>query len=270
MWRVALAAALAAVVLPAPAGTAEQVSGQRAKRFVYRLAALGPRVAGSATERRAAALVRDELRRLGYRVRIQRFPLPRGGFSQNVVGLSRGPTTAIVAAHLDGVSGTVAANDNGSGVAALLEVARALRARPGLLVAALGAEERHETGSPLHLGSARLMRGISAAGKRRVAVAVSLDMVGVGWSLEARGLEPFPNRSARRVLAAGRRLGLPTVYHQDTGQSDHAEMTRGGLPASWIEWRWDPCWHEPCDRPDRVSASKLEAASRLAVAAVRR
>jgi len=266
------AAVLAGVLLLASPGSAarapDDVSGQRAKRFIHRLVALGPRVAGSGAERRAAALVRRELDTLGYRVRIQRFALPRGGFSQNVVGLSRGPATAVVVAHLDGVSGTVAANDNGSGVAAMLEVARALRGRRGVVVAALGAEERHETGSSLHLGSARLMRGISAAGRRRIRVAISLDMVGVGWSFEARGLEGTPNRSARRVLSAARGLGIHAVYHQDTGQSDHAEMTRGGLPATWVEWRWDTCWHQRCDRPDRVSAAKLAVAARVAVAAV--
>lgn len=269
MARLALLAGLLILAVPAEAGTVEQPSATRAKRFVYRLASLGPRVAGSAAERRAAALVQRELRRLGYRVRVQRFRLPRGGRSQNVVGLTRGPARALVVAHLDGVAGTVAANDNGSGVAAMLEVARALRRKRGVIVAALGAEERHETGSALHLGSARLMRGISAAGKRRIRVALSLDMVGVGPSFEVRGLEPSPNRSARRALRAARSLGYRMTYRADTGQSDHAEMTRGGLPAAWVEWTWDTCWHQPCDRPDRVSAAKLAAAARVTVAAAR-
>jgi Iap family predicted aminopeptidase len=265
--RLAVFLAAALLGFPAAAGSAEQVSGPRAKRFVHRLAALGPRPAGSAAERRAGAMVESELRSLGYRVRVQPFRLPDGGTSRNVVGLSRGPVRAIVVAHLDGVAAGPAANDNGSGVAAMLEVARELRGRPGLLVAALGAEERVQTGSPVHLGSARLMRGISAAGRRRIRVALSLDMVGVGWSFEARGLEPGPNRSARAALRAGRALGYRVVYHQDTGQSDHAEMTRGGLPAGWIQWRWDSCWHLSCDRSDRVSSAKLGAAARVAVLA---
>ena len=175
----------------------------------------------------------------------------------------------MVVAHLDGVPEGPAANDNGSGVAAMLEVARGLRGRP-VLVAALGAEERAWTASKVHLGSARLMRGISSTGRRRIRVALSLDMVGVGWSFEVRGLEPAPNRSSRLALATGRSLGLPVVYHRDNGLSDHAEMTRGGLPATWIEWRWDPCWHTRCDRADRLVPAKLAAASRLALATVRR
>ena len=172
-------------------------------------------------------------------------------------------------AHLDGVSAGPAANDNGSGIGALLEVARLLGDRPGVLFAALGAEERVMTGSKLHLGSARLLRSLGPADRRRVRLVLSLDMVGYGPTLNIRGLEKGPNRSAVIALAAARRLGLPASYLQDRGQSDHEEFTRGGIPAAWVEWRWDPCWHTACDRTGRVRPEKLSAAIRLAVAAVR-
>jgi Zn-dependent M28 family amino/carboxypeptidase len=262
--RLALVPALLVLAASAASG-AEQVSGPRAKAFATRLAALGPRPAGSANELRAGQMVQRELRSLGYRVQIQPFSLPRGGRSRNIVGRTPGPLRAIVVAHVDGVSAGPAANDNGSGVAAMLEVARELARRPGLLVAALGAEERVETGSPLHLGSARLVRGLSRADRRSVRVALSLDMVGVGPTLNVRGLESAPNRSARHALARARALRLPATYRQDTGQSDHAELTRAGIPAAWIQWRWDTCWHTACDRPHRLEPSKLAVAARLAL-----
>ncbi|MDQ3874640.1 MAG: M28 family metallopeptidase [Actinomycetota bacterium] len=174
----------------------------------------------------------------------------------------------LVVAHLDGVRAGPAANDNASGVAAMLEVARALRGRSGVLVAALGAEERVETGASEHLGSKRLLAGISRAGRRRIRLALSLDMVGVGGTLNVLGLEPSPNRSARLAVAAARRLGLRPVYRAG-GDSDHAELTRGGLPAAWIQWRWDRCWHSACDVAARVRAGKLAVAVRLTVTAAR-
>lgn len=260
----ALAALGACIVLvPSSLGAAPATSGVRAKQFAALLAALGPRPAGSATERRAGTLVAERLRLLGYRVLVQRVPLPRGGESRNIVGLSPGSRRVLVVAHLDGVTAGPAANDNGSGVGAMLEVARALRGREGVLVAALGAEERVETGSPLHLGSARLLRGLSARTRRR-AIALSLDMVGVGSALHIRGLEPTPNRSARLALARARARGLSVTYRQDTGQSDHAELTRGGLEAAWIQWHWDTCWHLACDRAERVDSAKLGQATKLA------
>lgn len=263
--RAALVGA-ALLVLALPASAAEP-SGTRAKRTVAAIAALGPRPAGSANERRAGAIVARRLRGLGYRVRTQRFALPRGGRSLNVVGLTRARPLVVVVAHLDGVGAGPAANDNGSGVAAMLEVARALRGRNGVLVAALGAEEQVETGSSEHLGSSRLLAGFSREGRRRIRLALSLDMVGVGPTLNVRGIEPAPNRSARRALAAARRLGLVATYRQDGGLSDHEELTRGGLPAAWVQWRWDTCWHSACDVASRVSGAKLEAAARLAAAA---
>jgi Zn-dependent M28 family amino/carboxypeptidase len=162
-------------------------------------------------------------------------------------------------AHVDGVAGTAAANDNASGVAVLLELAAALAEREGVLVAGLGAEERRETGSPLHLGSLRLTRSLPRSG---VSVAVALDMVGVGTRLHVRGLEATPNASARALLRAGR-----ATYLRDPGHSDHAELTRGGIPAAWVQWREDACWHRRCDVPSRVRPLKLEAAYVLALRA---
>jgi hypothetical protein len=84
-------------------------------------------VAGSATERRAAAVVTARFAKLGLPPVVQAVPLPRGGASRNLVfRTGGGPLRAIVVAHLDGVSAGPAANDNGSGVGALIEVAREL------------------------------------------------------------------------------------------------------------------------------------------------
>jgi hypothetical protein len=245
------------------------MSGPRAKAFVERLAAAGPRVAGSGNERRAARLVSARLRALGYPVTVQTFPLPRGGTSRNVVARTKAPIRVVVVAHMDGVSAGPAANDNGSGVAAMLEVAAALRGRDGVLFAALGAEERHETGSRLHLGSARLVRSLPKQARPGIKLALSLDMVGVGSTLNVRGLEPAPNRSSRLAIARGRSIGLVPRYLRDSGVSDHAELTRAGIPAALVTWRWDPCWHERCDRAARVSAKKLMASARMTVVAAR-
>ena len=264
----ALAGVVAALVLAGPAGAAE-FSGRRAKATVVKIASLGPRVAGSGNERKAGRIVAERLRGLGYSVVVQRVRLPDGDTSRNVVGRSPGPLRAVVVAHLDGVSGTVAANDNASGVAVMLEVARALRGRDGVLVAAVGAEERQETGSRLHLGSARLVRGLSRAQRRSIRLALSLDMVGVGTRLTVRGLERRPNRSARLTLGRARALGFRASYLRDEGLSDHAELTRAGVPAALFTWRWDDCWHEPCDRPERVKPRKLRKVGRTVVAAAR-
>ena len=154
------------------------------------------------------------------------------------------PARVVVLAHADWVRGTTAANDNGSGIGALL----------GVVVAALGAEERIETRSRYHLGSLAFVRGLSPADRRSIRFAVSLDMVAVGTRLRVRGIEAAPNRSARMLMPAA------TYLRDPLGQSDHAELTRAGIPAAWLEWRDDRCWHAACDRVARLDARKLQAA----------
>src|SRR5215216_3105660 len=176
-----LGCACAAALLAGGSAARVDQAGVRAKQTVRAIAVLGPRVAGSANELRAARVVRARFTRLGQPPVVQRVPLPRGGASRNLVFRTGGaPLRAIVVAHLDGVSAGPAANDNGSGVGALLEVARLLRNRPGMLYAALGAEERVMTGSRLHLGSARLLRSLGGADRRSTRLVLSLDMVGYG------------------------------------------------------------------------------------------
>jgi aminopeptidase YwaD len=257
-----LALAAVAALLPG-AGSADPGPGARAKATVALLAAEGPRPAGEpGAELFAQRHVAAVLRGLGYRVVLQGFSLPNGRATVNVVGLStRGPPRVLLAAHLDGVRGSPAANDNASGVAVLLELARALRGRPGVWVVATGAEERAVTTSRVHLGSLRLLRAISPNARRTVGLAAVLDMVGVGTRLHVRGIERSPNRSARRLLRGG------GTYLPDGGESDHAELSRGGLPTAWVQWREDRCWHEPCDRAARVDPRLLQAAYRLVLSA---
>jgi aminopeptidase YwaD len=256
-FAVALAALAAWGAPDASTGQAETRPGERALATVQAFAR--PRPPGSSGERFVASRVEARLRSLGYAVSRQAFRLPRGGSSRNVVGRTPGPLRVIVVAHMDGVAGTAAANDNASGVAVLLELAAALAERNGVLVAAVGAEERHETGSSLHLGSLRLSRSLPRSG---AGLAVALDMVGVGTRLHVRGIEARPNASARALLRAGR-----ATYLRDPGHSDHAELTRAGVPAAWVQWREDACWHRPCDVPSRVRPRKLEAAYALVLRA---
>jgi hypothetical protein len=266
-WATGVAVACLALGGAAPAGAA--FDGGKAKNWTRAISQVGQRPAGGPHERQAGAMVHRRFNRLGYDVRVQRFELPGGGTSRNVVARTPGPLRVIVVAHIDGVYGTNAANDNASGVGTLLELARNLRGTRGVRLAALGAEERMVTGSPYHLGSLRFTRSLSPTVKAGVRLALSVDMVGVGTTFHVRGLEATPNRSARRLLRVARALGVRVTYMRDTGQSDHDDLTRGGVPAAWVEWRWDTCWHRPCDRVHRVRPWKLWQAGRVVLKATR-
>ena len=265
MRRLLLGVMLSAIVVALMgSATATAVNGVKAKEWAGRIASLGQRPAGKKHEREAAAIVRHRLRQLGYSVETQRFPLPGGGRSLNAVGRTSGPIRVIIVAHMDGVPGTNAANDNASGVGLMLMLAKSLAEEDGVLVAAVGAEERRHTGAGFHLGSRALSRSLTPEQREGVRLAVSADMVAVGGTLNIRGLEASPNRSSRKLLNAADRLDVRASYLQDpTGQSDHDEFVKRGVPATWIEWRWDPCWHQPCDQIDRLRPWKLWQAGRV-------
>ena len=167
------------------------------------------------------------------------------------------------------LAGTDAANDNASGVAVLMELARALNAQRGLLLAAVGAEERRDTGSSDHLGSARLARGSSRRSRR---------------AFTSRSRSTWSGSAPDSRCAASRRL--PTAHRRSCSTpsaraatcpirarlclSDHRELTLAGIPATWLQYRFDQaCWHQPCDTANRLKTWKLRAAGRVAIRAIR-
>lgn len=266
---VAVLLAVSALV-SAPVASAGAIDGYRAKQFAGEITALGKnRLAGSLKEYRASTIIKLELEELGYAVERQRFQIPGDDTSRNVIARTPGPLRVVIVGHMDGVHNTEAANDNASGVAGVVEIARVLKDMPGLLLAAVGAEERVVTGSPYHLGSRKLVRSLTDAELASIRLAVSLDMIAVGTVLNVRGLESRPNRSARKLLVTAEQLGYRVRYLRDTGVSDHAEFTRAGVPATLLTWRWDSCWHQPCDQLHRLDPRKLKKAARLTMIAAR-
>jgi len=112
------------------------------------------------------------------------------GTGTNVVGTKAGSGTSrgavVVSAHYDSVDGCVGADDNASGVAGALGVARALASgswHHDLVVACWDEEERGLVGS-------RAWADRAAAAGDRIEVAVSLEMI--AYSDDAEGSQTFP------------------------------------------------------------------------------
>jgi Zn-dependent M28 family amino/carboxypeptidase len=130
----------------------------------------------------AAAYVERVLLDLGYRAERQRFTA-RGEAVANVQaelpGAAHVAQVVLVGAHYDTVRGSPGANDNGSGVAALLELARLLRAAPLARTVRFVAFANEE--SPFFMtramGSHVAARACRAAGEPVVAM-LSLETIG--------------------------------------------------------------------------------------------
>ena len=137
-----------------------------------------PRVPGTRAHAGAAAYVLEALERYGYECSVD-----RGEGGDNVVAAHGDPSAplVLVGAHYDSVEGSPGADDNASGVAALLEIARAFAGSPPALAAndprvhvQFVAFDKEELGL---LGSRAHCRALRARGANVVAM-MSLEMLG--------------------------------------------------------------------------------------------
>jgi len=124
------------VIRGEPGGDEMEISVERLRRDVDRLcAAFTPRsYRDEQNLRGAAAWIADEMRSAGLTVEVQEYELREGAY-RNVIGLRAGadpsaPAT-ILGAHYDAYDDLPGADDNASGLAVLLELARTLPPDPG-------------------------------------------------------------------------------------------------------------------------------------------
>jgi Zn-dependent M28 family amino/carboxypeptidase len=239
---------------------------------IRKLESFGVRREGSPAERRAATYVAGRLKAMGYAPRIAKFDLPNGRTSRNVVAVAKGasPRTIVLGAHLDSKSPSPGANDNASGSAAILEIARILASTPATATVQLvwfGAEEMMDSDpNHHHFGSRHHVATMTAAQKRAAVGMISVDMIGYGSEFVTRTMERGPRSMDKLLLAKAKRSGLPMTHLKDpgsSGQSDHEAFELAGIPASWIEWRIDPVYHTARDTSAHIQRTKVRRAGQL-------
>jgi aminopeptidase S len=189
--------------------------------------------------------------------------------TRNVIG-EIGPAHAervyMAGGHLDSVVAGPGLNDNGSGVAAVLEVAEQLATRPladgaALRVGFWGAEEIGL------VGSRRYANRLSRAERRRIRAYVNLDMVG---SPGEKAAVYAGSGEAGRAIEAALREGLPPDAPEERlgGASDHASFDAVGVPVGGIFTGLDRCYHRACDRLRNVDAALAAVNARATAGAL--
>jgi peptide/nickel transport system permease protein len=212
-----------------------------------------------------------------------RFSVPLGAVhdivGQNIVGILRGSDPAradkfvLVGGHLDGVGtdpdGTVfpAANDNGSGPAVTLEVARVLAAHRAMLensviFVAFAGEEEGLVGSE-YFANHSLTTPLRPA---NILAFVNLDVAGCCGDELAASDENFAMHA--RLANAADHLGFSFGYTPNVGGSDHLSYTRRGVPASILSWTDFGPLHTTRDTLDTVTPQHLAMAGEVATQAV--
>jgi hypothetical protein len=281
----------------AAAQTAQHVDRALLMRDVSTLAAPGMegRRAGSAGGLRARAYLLERFAAVGLApagtsAYLHPFTVAnRAGnvAAANVIGRVAGrdphAKTIVVTAHYDHLgirNGAIyhGADDNASGVAALLAAARHFvsnRPRHSMLFAALDAEEIGQRGAAALLGSTLVSRA-------DIALNVNLDMVSRSDANEiyAAGtsyspwLKPFvedvQTRAAVKILFGHDRPAGPAGGRDDwTLLSDHGEFHKAGLPFIYFGVDDHADYHQPTDTADRISPGFFGDAADMIVDALR-
>jgi aminopeptidase YwaD len=244
--------------------------GADAYGFALSVARAGPRPAAGAAERRAQARVRERFERAGLRIAHDRFRVPGKGRSRNVIGIrdTDADCLIVVMAHADSIPPAPGADDNASGLGALVALAPRLTSPPcDLWLVATGAEERIYTGRADHLGALALTRRLKRMGRdRTLRYGLSLDEVGRGRSFWLRSPARSPRIGVEKALLhAARRakVGVRWVRDSGTGNSDHRELELAGMPAMKLGVPDDPCRHTACDTPGRIQRGALDRSLRV-------
>jgi Zn-dependent M28 family amino/carboxypeptidase len=180
-----------------PATDAERQLAERLRGHVTKLAVdIGPRELRNDYDalNRTADYLTSQLRDLGYEVGVQEYAVA-GKVVRNLDTEVRGATlpeeVIVVGAHYDSVPGCPAANDNGSGVAAVLEMARLMRdERPARTVRfALFVNEEPPYFQSDQMGSRAYARRCRERGEKVVAM---LSLETIGFYSDARGSQQYP------------------------------------------------------------------------------
>ena len=273
------------------------VDGARAWNRVKQQVDFGPRIPGTPGHERCRAWLVSELTRLGARVEQQSFADSSLGRTLAVTNvIARFPAASgsgakdrhvLLCAHWDSRPWSdqdpdrsrwndpcPGANDAGSGVAVLLEVAECLAKKRAPVAVDLGFWDAEDLGRPANpeefsIGARGYAARLPAPGDPQRPVAAFLfDMVGdkdLDIWVENQSQESASNL-VDMVLEGARTTG-GTHFHGAVGYTitdDHIPLIQAGLPAvDVIDFNYG-AWHTRSDLPDQVSAASLAEVSRVA------
>ncbi len=201
------------------------------------------------------------------------------------------PNNVIMAgAHLDSVNAGPGIQDNGSGSAAILEVAEQMakvKPRNKVRFAWWGAEESGLVGSTFYVNS------LPQAERDRITLYLNFDMIGSpnhvffiydGDDSDGVGAGPGPDGSAQIEKTFERyftQAGRPFKGTDFSGRSDYGPFIAAGIPAGGLftgaegiktaaeaaVWggtagiAYDPCYHQACDNYDNINLEALDVNS---------
>lgn len=180
---------------------------------------------------------------------------------RNVIAYQPGVTQPklVLGGHYDSVQGSPGANDNASGTAVTLAIARELANTPLARQVWFVAFDGEEDG--LH-GSKAFVQQAEPPFVKALKGMMNFDMVGVNDALQIAG---SPELSQ---FASSASADISTIGSNSRFGSDHAPFAAAGVPILFFNRGLEPNYHKPTDR--QVSARLLDETTQTALTIVRK
>lgn len=253
----------------------QQVNESTLEKYVSKIQNFGPHPTGSEACNNVGEYIYSELKRMNLSVRYDNWSF-RGRADRNIEGTLPGVGshggTIIVCAHYDSVPVSPGADDDGSGVSAILTIAEIMSHHTfnsTLRFVLFSGEEQGRFGSREYAKEA-YKNGDNIIG------VIALDGIGYAVSSEdgSKVRELVDNESAWIADASdkvnemyGEYIGLDIIRLPNEPISDHQSFLDYGYDASYfLEYTLDPYYHTSDDRIEHMNMSYLAKISKLSLA----
>lgn len=276
-WLGTLSAPMVRELLPTPAPRAGEFNGEAAYQHVLAQMAFGPRPTGSQANRQTADYISAYLSQQGWQIELQGFTY-RDTPARNIIGRAGKGPVVIIGAHYDTrrqadrdpdpnkrTEPVPGANDGASGVAILLELARALdkgALKNEVWLAFFDAEDNGGLdGWDFIAGSSYMARTLRVQPE----MVVIVDMVGDADQQIYREKNSTPELTDR-IWEIATRLGYQDFFisaEKWAMLDDHTPFLARGIPAVDIIDFDYPYWHTTQDTADKVSPEALLRVGRV-------
>ncbi len=250
----------------------DEASKQNIKSTVAQLSSYKSRYAGTEDNRQATIWIENKFKDFGYETK--QLCYKPGACSVLAEKKSKTPTedVILVEAHFDSVGKLFAgADDNASGAASLIEMARVLSTidlKKNIRFLATNGEEINL------LGAAHYASLLSAEGTiKNLKLVINMDMVGYNSNgiVELETNKEWESLALWFAQLAADYTTLKSKITLGAWGSDHVPFLQKGVATLLTIEDWStktPCYHQECDKPETVNYDYAREITKLNLAAV--
>lgn len=240
--------------------------------YVVKLASYKTRLVGTTDNEKAVEEIEKNLSELGYTTSQICYANRRCSVLADKKGSVSEDKVILVEAHMDSVGRDFAgADDNASGTAVLMEMARVLSTYKNQKTIRFFVTNGEESGLK---GAEHYARTLVSSGRiNELELVINMDMV--GWNsngiVELETDRPFENLARWFAGLASSYTNLKTKITIGAWGSDHVPFLKAGVPTLLTIEDWStktPCYHASCDKPDGLNYAYATEIGRLNVSAV--